>query len=70
MKKLAKLDIEWGDCKNCLKWGNVKDKSTLERLEYCRRCREGVLNKSIQSDLNSQYTLKIVARTNRKEKHK
>jgi len=57
------------DCQSCLKWRNLKDKSTLERLEYCRNCRERILNNSIEPDLHSLYTLKIVARTNRKGKH-
>jgi len=69
-KRLTQLDIQWADCKSCFKWGNVKDKSTLERLEHCRKCREIILNKPVQPDLNTLYTLKIVARINRKDKHK
>ena len=58
------------DCQSCLKWRKLKEKSTLERLEYCRRCRERILNNSIKSDLHSLYVSKIVVRTNRKRKHK
>jgi hypothetical protein len=56
-------------CQICLGRRSLKGKSTLERLEDCRRCRERMLNNSIEAVLYSPYALKIVARTNRKSKH-